>query len=127
MMGWVADTALPSWSAGLVRLARPLQLSIWTGSTILLGLAASTRFVPGWGPALLAVAVGGVALQGYITHGLNDLYDWQSGTDQTTPGRISPDTTAARRASATPSRRLRGAARGPMRVVPVVTPGGAPR
>jgi len=89
MMGWVADTALPSWSAGLVRLARPLQLSIWTGSTILLGLAASTRFVPGWGPALLAVAVGGVALQGYITHGLNDLYDWQSGTDQTTPGRIS--------------------------------------
>jgi 1,4-dihydroxy-2-naphthoate octaprenyltransferase len=79
----------PSLPGGLVRLARPLQLAIWTGSTVVLGLSAAFRFRPDWFLALVVVAVGGVALQGYITHGLNDLYDWQSGTDQTTPGRIS--------------------------------------
>ncbi|MGC8487724.1 MAG: prenyltransferase [Clostridia bacterium] len=85
----LSEAAGPSLGVGLVKLARPLQLGIWTGSTVLLGLTAVTHFRPGWALPLSAVAIGGVALQGYITHGLNDLYDWQSGTDQTTPGRIS--------------------------------------
>lgn len=84
-----AAALAPTLGTGLLKLARPLQLGIWTGSTVLLGLTAERRFVAGWEVALTVVAVGGVALQGYITHGLNDLYDWQSGTDQTTPGRIS--------------------------------------
>jgi 1,4-dihydroxy-2-naphthoate octaprenyltransferase len=74
---------------GLIRLARPMQLAIWTGSTLALGLAAAPGLRSGWFLALAMVAVGGIALQGYITHGLNDLYDWESGTDQVTPGTIS--------------------------------------
>ena len=89
MTGVWSPKQSPSLAGGLIRLARPLQLGIWTGSTVILGLSAVFRFRPDWLLALVLVAVGGVALQGYITHGLNDLYDWQSGTDQTTPGRIS--------------------------------------
>jgi 1,4-dihydroxy-2-naphthoate octaprenyltransferase len=74
---------------GWVRLSRPLQLGIWTGSTLLIGVVGVVSWRPDWPLALAAVAVGGVTLQGYITHGLNDLFDWQSGTDQNTPGTIS--------------------------------------
>ena len=33
--------------------------------------------------------LGGILLQGYITHGLNDYFDWQSGTDRDNPAWLS--------------------------------------
>jgi 1,4-dihydroxy-2-naphthoate octaprenyltransferase len=43
-----------------------------------------------------------VLLQGYVTHGFNDLYDWASGTDQTTPGTISGGSHTVREGLLTP-------------------------
>lgn len=74
---------------GALKLARPIPLVTWTASTVLLGVAAEGRYAPGWPLAIITVLVGGILLQGYITHGLNDMYDWHSGTDQTTPGTLS--------------------------------------
>lgn len=54
-----------------------------------LGWVNAPRYIADWWLAVAIVLVGGVLLQGYITHGLNDLYDWDSGTDKTTSGAIS--------------------------------------
>lgn len=74
---------------GVARLARPVPLVTWTGTTVAIGWANAAGYAAYWWLALVAVLLGGVLLQGYITHGLNDLYDWDSGTDQTTSGVIS--------------------------------------
>jgi 1,4-dihydroxy-2-naphthoate octaprenyltransferase len=81
---------------GALRLARPVPLMTWSATTVVLGAAAAAAYKPGWPLAVGAVAVGGGLLQGYVTHGLNDLYDWQSGTDQTTPGTLSGGSHAVR-------------------------------
>lgn len=74
---------------GVLRLARPIPLVTWTATTVVLGWTNAPGYTPQWGFVLVGVLLGGVLLQGYITHGLNDLYDWDSGTDQTTSGVIS--------------------------------------
>lgn len=73
-----AARTLEAW----MRLGRPVQLVTWTASTVALGALWAPRVLPGWPVALAAITAGGVLLQGYVTHGLNDLYDWQSGTDR---------------------------------------------
>lgn len=78
-----------SYLRGVLQLARPVPLVTWCASTVILGWVNAPRYRPGWPVALVIVLIGGILLQGYITHGLNDLYDWHSGTDQTTPGVIS--------------------------------------
>ncbi len=74
---------------GVLQLARPVPLVTWSLSTVVLGLTNAGGYQSGWTGAAFTVLAGGVLLQGYITHGLNDLYDWHSGTDRTTPGVIS--------------------------------------
>jgi 1,4-dihydroxy-2-naphthoate octaprenyltransferase len=74
---------------GALQLARPVPLITWSLTTVVLGLAAAGHWETGWPVAVAAVLGGGVLLQGYVTHALNDLYDWASGTDQMTPGRLS--------------------------------------
>lgn len=67
---------------GVLQLSRPIPLVVWTLGTVTLGAAAAPRLQSGWIWPLTAVLVGGILLQGYITHGLNDFYDWHSGTDR---------------------------------------------
>ncbi len=74
------------WAEAVMRLGRPVQLVTWTASTVALGAVWAPRALPGWPLALAAVLVGGALLQGYVTHGLNDLYDWNSGTDRLNAG-----------------------------------------
>ena len=81
---------------GAVRLARPIPLVTWTATSVALGAASASHFATGWLGGMAAVTMGGVLLQGYVTHGLNDLYDWASGTDRTTPGTLSGGSHAIR-------------------------------
>ncbi len=74
---------------GALQLARPIPLTVWTLGCVLLGAAAAPRLQAGWEIPLAAVCIGGVLLQGYITHGLNDFYDWLSGTDRENPAWLS--------------------------------------
>jgi 1,4-dihydroxy-2-naphthoate octaprenyltransferase len=87
---------------GVLKLARPVPLLTWTATTVALGTAAAGHLAPGWGAGLAAVTGGGALLQGYVTHGFNDLYDWASGTDQTTPGTLSGGSHAVREGLLTP-------------------------
>jgi len=81
--------AVQGYLKGVLQLARPLPLLTWSATSVALGWANAPGYRSGWPGALIMVLAGGILLQGYITHGLNDLYDWHSGTDQTTPGVIS--------------------------------------
>lgn len=74
---------------GIVMLMRPVPLTVWSVPTVGFGFLLQSRREPHDGLALLVALLGAVVLQGVITHGLNDLYDWQSGTDQESLGIIS--------------------------------------
>lgn len=74
---------------GVVALMRPVPLAVWSLPTIAFGFLSQSGLKSSWEWALLLAVAGAMVLQGLITHGLNDLYDWQSGTDQQSPGVIS--------------------------------------
>ncbi|PSR20155.1 MAG: hypothetical protein C7B45_16290 [Sulfobacillus acidophilus] len=74
---------------GVLLLMRPVPLAVWSIPTILLGFVVVQHPASNWDWALFWAIIGALVLQGLVTHGLNDLYDWQSGTDQTSPGMIS--------------------------------------
>lgn len=74
---------------GVIQLMRPVPLSIWSVPTVLFGFLTHPARQAHWVSALVLAILGALLLQGIITHGLNDLYDWQSGTDQASPGVIS--------------------------------------
>lgn len=74
---------------GVLQLMRVVPLSIWSVPTILFGFCAVPYRDPGATTALVEAVAGAMVLQGLITHGLNDIYDWQSGTDQVSLGVIS--------------------------------------
>lgn len=75
---------------GVLQLLRPIPLLVWSLPTIGFGF-----FLESGRPsahvmlATVLAALGAIVLQGLITHGLNDVYDWQSGTDQISVGVIS--------------------------------------
>lgn len=74
---------------GVVGLMRPVPLAVWSVPTVTFGFLSQPFWTRNWGYALALAVLGAMVLQGLITHGLNDLYDWQSGTDQESPGVIS--------------------------------------
>ncbi|AUW94067.1 MAG: prenyltransferase [Sulfobacillus thermotolerans] len=75
---------------GAWQLSRPLPLAIWSIPTVLMGFFLQQgAHVPHEGISLALAMIGAMLLQGFVTHGLNDLYDWDSGTDQATTGIIS--------------------------------------
>ncbi len=75
---------------GVVKLARPLPLTIWSLPTVAMGFLIQSRRVAAHTLVILVLtALAAMILQGIITHGLNDLYDWDSGTDRETTGIIS--------------------------------------
>ncbi len=74
---------------GVVGLMRPVPLAVWSVPTVTFGFLSQPFWARNWGYALALAVLGAVILQGLITHGLNDLYDWQSGTDLESPGVIS--------------------------------------
>lgn len=68
---------------------RPLPLVIWSVPTVVLGFLLQRHPTRGSLLGLGLAVVGALLLQGLITHGLNDMFDWDSGTDQETTGIIS--------------------------------------
>lgn len=73
----------------IVKLMRPVPLVIWSVPTVVLGFVLQSHSAHDRWMALTLAVIGALVLQGLITHGLNDLYDWDSGTDQGTTGIIS--------------------------------------
>lgn len=73
----------------LLQLMRPVPLVIWSVPTVTMGFVLQTHRAIKWPWALLIAVLGAMVLQGLVTHGLNDLYDWDSGTDKASPGIIS--------------------------------------
>lgn len=73
----------------IVKLMRPLPLVIWSVPTVVLGFLLQSHPAQARWIALALAVVGALLLQGLITHGLNDMFDWDSGTDQETTGIIS--------------------------------------
>lgn len=74
---------------GILQLMRPVPLTVWSVPTIVFGFMSVPSPSSNWAWPLFWAILGALVLQGFVTHGLNDLYDWQSGTDQTSQGRIS--------------------------------------
>ncbi|MDA8345227.1 MAG: prenyltransferase [Thermaerobacter sp.] len=74
---------------GALQLSRPIPLAVWTLGTVMLGASAAPHLQTDWILPVAAVLVGGILLQGYITHGINDLFDWYSGTDKENPAWLS--------------------------------------
>lgn len=74
---------------GALQLSRPIPLIVWTLGSVMLGASAAPKLEAGAAWPLAAVLAGGILLQGYITHGINDLYDWESGTDRENPAWLS--------------------------------------
>lgn len=73
----------------IVKLMRPVPLVIWSVPTVVLGFLLQSHPAHGRWIALALAVVGALLLQGLVTHGLNDMFDWDSGTDQETTGIIS--------------------------------------
>ncbi len=75
---------------GVWKLARPLPLAIWSVPTVFMGFLLQTHSAARpRGLVLGLTLLAAMILQGVVTHGLNDLYDWDSGTDKETTGIIS--------------------------------------
>ncbi len=73
----------------IVKLMRPVPLVIWSVPTVVLGFLLQSHPAKDSPIGLGLAVVGALLLQGLITHGLNDMFDWDSGTDQDTTGIIS--------------------------------------
>lgn len=76
---------------GLLRLMRPLPVMAWGGGAVMLGTALSVaeqQVLFSWSDLVLPI-LGVLLLQGIAAHAFNDWEDWQSGTDQTSPGILS--------------------------------------
>ncbi len=73
----------------IVRLMRPVPLVIWSVPTVALGFFLQDHPFRASVWSLALAVIGSLLLQGLITHGLNDMFDWDSGTDRETTGIIS--------------------------------------
>jgi 1,4-dihydroxy-2-naphthoate octaprenyltransferase len=80
---------IQSRAKALLLLMRPVPLVIWSVPTVIMGFVLQTHRATKWPWALLIAVLGAMVLQGLVTHGLNDLYDWDSGTDKASSGIIS--------------------------------------
>lgn len=73
----------------ILQLMRPVPLMIWSVPTVLLGFVLQPTRQSHWAIELGIAIMGALILQGLVTHGLNDMFDWDSGTDRNTTGIIS--------------------------------------
>lgn len=75
-----------------LRLLRIFPTFAWVGSSTVVGFSIAARQIQ-WSNldfgAFLLVVVSGVVCHGLLSHSANDLVDWSSGTDQTSPGLFS--------------------------------------
>ena len=78
-------------AAAFGKLVRIIPLTTWGGGAVLLGTASVLQQLqtPFSWTSPLAALLAVLLLQGVAAHALNDVADWQSGTDQTTPGILS--------------------------------------
>jgi len=76
----------------LFTLFRTIPVLSWTGGALAVGVAAAAA-AAGWRTSYLIdvplMAAGAALFQGLVTHAVNDLEDWRSGTDPLSPGLLS--------------------------------------
>ena len=68
---------------------RLIPVLLWSYTAVTLGTAIASyeRHVLDWGLYLTTLAIA-MLVQGFETHAINEIYDWQSGTDRVTAPRV---------------------------------------
>jgi hypothetical protein len=73
---------------GLIKLFRPIPVLSFTGNLMFINIAFAYNY-RGIQWNLLPLVAGGVLINGFLSHSLNDIYDWESGTDRLSKGILS--------------------------------------
>lgn len=74
---------------GLCKLFRVIPVLTFTGSLMLINIAFARRQGVDLWPEVLVLVLGGFLINGFLGHSLNDINDWESGTDQVSQGILS--------------------------------------
>lgn len=74
---------------GLIKLFRAIPVFTYSGSLIFMNIAFAQKYREILWHHLLPLAVGVLIINGLLTHSLNDINDWESGTDQASKGILS--------------------------------------
>lgn len=74
---------------GIIKLFRVIPVLTYSGSLMFINIAfAQTHEEIQW-YQLLLLTVGAFLINGFLSHSLNDIYDWESGTDRKSRGILS--------------------------------------
>lgn len=74
---------------GLCRLFRAIPVLTFTGSLMVINIAFARRQGANLWPEVLPLVLGGFLINGFLGHSLNDISDWESGTDRVSQGILS--------------------------------------
>ena len=74
---------------GLIKLFRIVPVLAYSGSLMFMSIAFAHKYEKILWHHLLPLAVGVLIINGLLTHSLNDINDWESGTDQASKGILS--------------------------------------
>ena len=74
---------------GVIKLFRIIPVLTYSGSLMFISIAFAQKYREILWHHLLPLVAGGFLINGFLTHSLNDINDWESGTDQVSKGILS--------------------------------------
>lgn len=74
---------------GVIKLFRIIPVLTYSGSLMFISIAFAQKYREILWYQLLPLVAGGFLINGFLSHSLNDINDWESGTDQVSKGILS--------------------------------------